>query len=52
MFFKRGGFEKLWTLMEKNYRDRPDCQLHYVTAWQMYQKIISLASKSGLNNES
>ncbi len=38
-----GGFDKLWTELEKQYRDGPECSLHYVTAWEMYNKIKQLA---------
>ncbi len=43
MLFEQGGFEHLWSELERQYRDRPGCQLHYVTAWQMVQKVRELA---------
>jgi hypothetical protein len=39
-----GGFETLWSELERQYRDRPGCALHYVTAWEMYERIRGLAS--------
>ncbi|MFZ2649946.1 MAG: hypothetical protein WA210_07540 [Burkholderiaceae bacterium] len=44
MLFEQGGFHRLWSELERQYRDRPGCQLHYVTAWQMVQKIHELAA--------
>ena len=38
-----GGFDLLWTELEKQYRRGPDCTLRYVTAWEMYGKIKELA---------
>jgi hypothetical protein len=43
MLFNDGGFERLWTALEAQYRRDPDCALHYVTAWEMYQKMRELA---------
>jgi len=40
-----GGFTSLWSELERQYRDRAGCSLHYVTAWEMYEKIRSLAEK-------
>jgi hypothetical protein len=39
-----GGFSTLWTELERQYRDREGCALHYVTAWEMYEKIRSLVT--------
>ena len=39
-----GGFERLWSELERQYRDRDGCTLHYVTAWQMYSKVRELAA--------
>jgi hypothetical protein len=39
-----GGFETLWSALERRYRDQENCELHYVTAWEMYQKVKQLAS--------
>ncbi len=39
-----GGFETLWTELERQYRDVQGCRLHYVTAWEMYAKVRELAS--------
>jgi hypothetical protein len=43
MLFDDGGFERLWTALEDQYRRQPECSLHYVTAWEMYEKIRELA---------
>jgi hypothetical protein len=43
MLFGPQGFELLWTELERQYRDSPGSQLHYVTAWQMVEKIRELA---------
>lgn len=45
MFFDNNGFETLWSSLEKNYRDRDGYTLHYVTAWEMYEKANSLIGK-------
>jgi len=45
MLFDQGGFDQLWTELERQYRDRPGCQLHYVTAWEMVSKIRELATQ-------
>jgi len=37
-----GGFETLWGSLEAQYRDRPGSALHYVSAWEMYEKIEEL----------
>ena len=42
MLFTNGGFEQLWSGLEKQFRDRPGYQLHYVTAWQLYQQLRNL----------
>lgn len=39
------GFERLWSELERQYRDRPGCRLHYVTAWEMYNRIRALAGQ-------
>ena len=41
MFFS-GGFERLWGALEARFK-RPGYALHYVSAWEMYQKIRDLA---------
>lgn len=43
MLFDQNGFDTLWTELERQYRDQPGCQLHYVTAWEMVEKIRELA---------
>ena len=45
MFFDNGGFETLWTSLEDKYKNTDGYQLHYVSAWDMYEKIKSLALK-------
>lgn len=40
-----GGLETLWNALEAQYRDRPGYSLHYVTAWEMYEKIRELAGR-------
>ena len=44
MFFDNGGFEKLWTSLESEYKDKPGYKLHYVNAWEMYLKIKDISS--------
>ncbi len=44
MLFDQGGFDRLWTELERQYRDQPGCSLHYVTAWEMVSKIRELAT--------
>lgn len=46
MLFGAQGFELLWSELERQYRDREGCQLHYVTAWQMVCKVRELATRS------
>jgi hypothetical protein len=41
-----GGFSSLWTELERQYRDREGYQLHYVTAWEMYERVRALATAS------
>ena len=43
MFFENGGFTTLWTALEKRFKNMPGYQLHYVTAWDMFEKIRSIA---------
>jgi hypothetical protein len=43
MLFEEGGFETLWSALEAQFRDRPGYTLHYVSAWEMYEKIRELA---------
>lgn len=38
-----GGFETLWNALEERFRDRPGYRLHYVSAWEMYEKVRMLA---------
>ena len=42
MFFEDGGFENLWSELEEQYKNKSGYTLHYVNAWQMYQKIENL----------
>lgn len=43
MLFDEGGFDRLWTEVERQYRRDPDCRLHYVSAREMYEKVRALA---------
>lgn len=45
MFFEDNGFEKLWGALEKKYKNDKRYSLHYVSAWEMYEKIKTLSSK-------
>lgn len=45
MFFEKNGFDDLWSSLESLYRDRDGCKLHYVSAWEMYEKIKQLESR-------
>lgn len=38
-----GGLDLMWTELERQYRDKPGVTLRYVTAWEMYEIIRSLA---------
>ena len=42
MFFNLNGFDTLWSCLEQEFRDKDNYKLHYVSAWDMYQKIKSL----------
>ena len=44
MLFDEGGLDRLWTLLEQEYRDRPGCRLHYVSAWEMAERIRRIAT--------
>lgn len=37
-----GGMDLMWTELERQFRDRPGYQLHYVTAWEMAQTVQRL----------
>ncbi|VAW65943.1 hypothetical protein MNBD_GAMMA09-233 [hydrothermal vent metagenome] len=43
MFFELNGFENLWSSLEASFRDRDGYSLYYVTAWEMYEKIIEIS---------
>ena len=45
MFFENNGFDILWSLLEKQFRDREGYSLHYVTAWEMYEKIKKISNR-------
>jgi len=45
MFFDRNGFDTLWSLLESRYKNNEKYKLHYLTAWEMYEKIKSLSKK-------
>ena len=38
-----GGLDRLWSALEKEFRDRPGSRLRYVTAWEMYTSIRDVA---------
>lgn len=40
-----GGFDLLWTTLEARFRDRPAYALHYLTAWEMYEKVKLLCTR-------
>jgi hypothetical protein len=44
MLFDERGFDTLWSELERQYRDREGCSLHYVTAWEMANHIERLAT--------
>jgi hypothetical protein len=39
-----GGLDRLWSELERRFRDRPGYALHYVSAWEMYEKLQALCS--------
>lgn len=39
-----GGLERMWTALEADFRDRPGYRLRYVSAWEMYDIIRTLAT--------
>jgi hypothetical protein len=45
MFFDEKGFNNLWSSLESLYKDVDNCSLHYVTAWEMYEKAEQLIGK-------
>ena len=42
-----GGLQVMWTALEQEFRDSADWQLHYVTAWQMYETVRGLVRGTG-----
>ncbi len=46
MFFDEGGFDRLYADLERIVRDAENCELHYVTAWEMYQQIRSICCET------
>ena len=42
MFFEDGEYDSLLTKLERKYRDNDRYKLHYMSAWDMYQKIVEL----------
>ena len=50
MLFENGGLNTLWASLEKLYKDTQGYSLHYVTAWEMYQKVNSLIGKNIVKN--
>jgi len=45
MFFDQRGFDRLYSGLEREFRDSDDYDLHYLSAWEMYQRIRSLCHK-------
>lgn len=43
MLFAEGGFDRLWSELERLYRRDDRGTLRYVTAWEMYSRIRELA---------
>jgi hypothetical protein len=41
-----GGMELMWTELERQFRDRPGYQLHYVSAWEMAQTVQRLCQSA------
>lgn len=37
------GFDSLWSSLESQFRDQPGYELHYQTAWEMYQTIKEIS---------
>jgi len=46
MLFAGGGFERLWSELERQYRCGDECTLRYVTAWEMYNAIRELSLRT------
>lgn len=40
------GFDTLWTSLESQFRDRPGYRLHYVSAWQMAERVREVAQRT------
>lgn len=40
-----GGLRDLWTALEAEFRDVDGWKLHYVTAWDMYERVRALATR-------
>ncbi len=45
MFFNNNGFNGLWNILERKFKDVDKYSLHYVTAWEMFNKIRELSKK-------
>lgn len=43
MLFDNKGFDRLWSELERQFRDTAGYSLHYVSAYEMYKKIKELA---------
>lgn len=46
-----GGMDLMWTELERQFRDRPGYQLHYVTAWEMAQTVQRLCQGTGTTKD-
>ena len=44
MFFENGGFDTLWTSLEREYKDKLGYKLHYLNAWEMYLKVKTICT--------
>jgi len=45
MFFENNGFENLWNILEKKYKNNKKYSLHYVSSWEMCCKIKELSTE-------
>lgn len=46
MLFDNGGFDVLWQSLEDTYKGVNGCELHYVSAREMYEKVYGLVSEN------
>ncbi len=43
MMFDNNGLDNLWSALEQRFMKPGERSLHYVSAWEMYQKIVDLS---------